>query len=290
VGQSPRTWRFAIRSRSWAIHIVLFAATAVTTTGVGALHAYISFESWPMLFLRGLIYSVPLLSILLAHEMGHYLSGRRFGLDLTLPYFLPGVPPFGTFGAFIKIRSPIYDRNVLIRVGAWGPLAGSLVAIPMLALGLYLSEATPAEAPTEGFSFGTSIILELFCLIRFGAFSFDTNVLLHPVALAAWFGLLVTSINLLPIGQLDGGHVMYSLFGQRWARRVSVATFCALVPLGITVCEAWLGFALVVFIVGLKHPPPLDPVAPLDRDGRILGYWAIVMFILTFVPVPITFK
>ncbi len=114
----------------------------MTTTAVGTLHTYVSSESWPMCVLRGLIYSVPLMCILLAHEMGHYLNGRRFGLDLTPPYFLPGVPPFGTFGAFIKIRSPLYDRNVLIRVGAWGPIAGSLIAIPMLALGLYLSEAT----------------------------------------------------------------------------------------------------------------------------------------------------
>ena len=261
----------------------------MTTTAVGALHAYVPSDSWLMCVLRGSIYSVPLMGILLAHEMGHYLNGRRFGLDLTPPYFIPGVPPFGTFGAFIKIRSPLYDRNVLIRVGAWGPIAGSFIAIPALALGLYLSEAKAGTPVSEGFSFGTSIILELFCLIRFGEFSSQLNVLMHPVALAAWFGLLVTAVNLLPIGQLDGGHVIYSLFGPRWARRISIATFCALVPLGIALCEAWLGFAVVVFIVGLKHPPPLDPVTPLDRNGRILGYAAIVLFVLTFIPVPITF-
>jgi membrane-associated protease RseP (regulator of RpoE activity) len=260
----------------------------MTTTAAGVPTDYLSWQSWPTLVLLGLAYSVPLMAILLAHEMGHYLNGRRFGLDLTPPYFLPGIPPFGTFGAFIKIRSPIYDRNVLIRVGAWGPVAGSLVAIPLLALGLYLSEARPAAKQVgEGLSFGTSILLELFYLLRFGSFSSHLDVLLHPVAFAAWFGLLVTAMNLLPIGQLDGGHVTYSLFGQRWAKRISIATFCALVPLGIALCQAWLGFALVVFIVGLRHPPPLDPVTPLDRSGRILGYVAIGLFALTFMPVPI---
>lgn len=252
------------------------------------LENYTPSQPWSMLVLNGLLYSVPLLAILFAHEMGHYLNGLRYGLDLTPPYFLPGTPPFGTFGAFIKIRSPIYDRNVLMRVGAWGPLAGSLVAIPMLAIGLYLSDARPATplAP-DSYSYGRSILVELFCLIRFGTFSSNLDVLLHPMAMAAWFGLLVTAINLLPIGQLDGGHVMYSLFGPRWARRISIGTFCALVPLGIMLSIAWLGFALVVFIVGLRHPPPVDPVTPLDRNGRLLGYAAIVLFILTFMPVPI---
>jgi membrane-associated protease RseP (regulator of RpoE activity) len=267
---------------------VLFILTACTTTAVGALQANQSLDSWLLFFLRGWVFSVPLLSILLAHEMGHYLAGRRHHLDLTLPYFLPGIPPFGTFGAFIKIRSPIYDCNTLMRVGAWGPVAGSLTALPLLALGLFLSEVRPESPSPESFSFGSSILVELFCLIRFGGFSSDLNIVLHPTAMAAWFGLLVTAVNLLPIGQLDGGHVVYALFGPRWARIVSIAAFCCMIPLGLLVCEAWLGFAVVVFIVGLKHPPPLDSATPLDGAAKTLGVAAIILFFLTFIPAPIS--
>jgi membrane-associated protease RseP (regulator of RpoE activity) len=270
------------------IHIALFVITACTTTLVGALQVNETFDGWLLFFLRGWVFSVPLLAILFAHEMGHYLTGRRHGLNLTLPYFLPGLPPFGTFGAFIKIRSALYDRNVLMQVGAAGPIAGSIVAVPLLALGLFLSRVDSGPPPSEGWSFGSSLILEFLCWIRFGSISSDLNIVLHPTAVAAWFGLLVTAVNLLPIGQLDGGHVVYALFGPRWARIVSIVMFCGLVPLGLMVCEAWLGFVVVVFIVGLRHPPPLDPYAPLSRQGRILGIAAIVLFFLTFIPAPIT--
>lgn len=268
--------------------MVLFIITAVTTTAVGALQANQSVDSWLLFFLRGWIFSVPLLTILLAHEMGHYLTGRRHHLDLTPPYFLPGIPPFGTFGAFIKIRSPIQDCNVLMKVGAGGPVAGSVVAIPLLAVGLYLSELRVDPVPADSLSFGSSILLELMCLIRFGSVSSALNIGLHPTALAAWFGLLVTSVNLLPIGQLDGGHVIYALFGPRRARIVSIVTFCCMIPLGLLVCEAWLGFTVVALIVGLKHPPPLDSYTPLDRTAKMLGVAAIVLLVLTFIPAPIT--
>ncbi len=229
------------------------------------------------------------MSILLVHESGHYLAGRRHRLDVTPPYFIPAIPPLGTFGAFIKIRSPITDRKALVEVGASGPVAGALVAIPLLIVGLYLSKVQPQIGQAKGFTFGSSIILELLCWLRFGKFTSSATILLHPTAIAAWFGLFVTSMNLLPIGQLDGGHVIYALFGPRRAQIISVVVFACLIPLGILLWPGWLIFGILAFFLGLRHPPPLDPYTPLDRAGRLLGWAAIVLFVLTFIPVPLNF-
>lgn len=275
--------------RSPVINIVLFVITMISTTAVGGLYANDTFESWPSFLFNGLVFSVPLMSILSLHEMGHYMAGRRRGLNVTLPYFIPSIPPLGTFGAFIKVRSLIPNRKILMEVGAWGPLSGAVVAIPMLFLGLWLSEAYPHNSvPETGISFGTSLILEIGCLIRFGDFSFNNMVILHPTAMAAWFGLFVTAMNLLPIGQLDGGHVIYSLFGSRASKLISMAIFATLIPLGIFVWHGWLVFGALTLLLGLKHPPPLDEFTPLDKSGRLTGYAAIALFILTFVPAPIS--
>lgn len=228
------------------------------------------------------------MSILLVHEMGHYLTGRGHDLDVTLPYFIPAIPPLGTFGAFIKIRSPIMTRNMLMDVGAWGPLAGSMVAIPLLVVGLFYSEMRPLTTGVTGITLGSSIILELVCLLRFGEFSFNATILLHPTAMAAMFGLFVTAMNLLPIGQLDGGHVMYALFGQRGARAISLGCFAALVPLGILVWPGWLIFAVLVLFLGLNHPAPIYHHLPLDPKHRVIGWIAVILFILTFVPEPMS--
>lgn len=226
--------------------------------------------------------------ILLVHEMGHYLTARRRSLDVTLPYFIPSIPPLGTFGAFIKIRSPIPDKKVLVEIGAWGPIAGAAVAIPLLLFGLYLSDVRPLSGTSSGFALGSSIILELMCLVRFGHFSFNAEILLHPTAMAAWFGLFVTAMNLLPIGQLDGGHVICALFGRRWAWLISLCALLLLIPLGIFMWPGWLVFGVLVLILGLRHPPPIDPYSPLDKGGRGLGWIAIILFILSFIPVPIS--
>ncbi len=285
-----------IKSRRWLTHGSLFAATLLTTTVAGAFYANdnynalaeFSLDSLVLFLLRGWVFSVPLMAILLTHEMGHYLFGRRHYLDVTLPYFIPATPPVGTFGAFIKIRSPIPDRQTLIEVGACGPIAGALVAIPMLILGLTLSKASPMLEPAKGFAFGSSIILELCSLIRFGHFTTDANVMLHPTALAAWFGLFVTAMNLLPIGQLDGGHVIYALFGPRWAGTISMVAFTLLIPGGFLLWPGWFVFAVLTFFLGLRHPPPLNTYAPLTKTGYILGWCAIILFILAFIPVPIS--
>jgi len=277
-----------IRNRRWTINILLFIATTITTTVVGAFYANERYDEWFRLsfLLSGWVFSVPLMSILVVHEMGHYLTGRRRYMDVTPPYFIPAPPPLGTFGAFIKIRSPIFNRSALVEVGASGPVAGSIVAIPLLVVGLLLSEFRPQLVPTQGFSFGSSMILELLCLAVYGDFSSSSTVLLHPTAMAAWFGLFVTAMNLLPIGQLDGGHVVYGLFGSKAARVVSFVAFLLLLPLAF-LWPGWLMFALLVLVLGLRHPPPIDPESPPTRSARILGWVAVVLFIVTFIPVPI---
>ncbi len=277
-----------LSARQWLIHGSLFLVTFLTATVAGSLYADVKTDDIITYLVGGWVFSVPLMAILLTHEMGHYLSGRRHNLDVTPPYFIPAPPPLGTFGAFIRIRSPIPDRQTLIEVGACGPIAGALVAIPMLILGLSLSEAKPMVEPAQGVALGSSIILELFSLIRFGHFTNDAHVVLHPTALAAWFGLFVTAMNLLPIGQLDGGHVIYALFGPRWASRVSIAVFALLIPCGLLLWPGWFVFAFLAYLLGLRHPPPLFAYAPLERTGYLLGWCAIVLFVLAFIPVPIS--
>jgi len=262
--------------------------TAITTTFAGALHANKTVDGWISFFLSGWVFSVPLLGILLVHEMGHYIAARINRLDVTPPYFLPGPWPAGTFGAFIKIRSPITDRKALMQVGACGPVAGAIVAIPLLMVGLFLSEVLPEPPKGESFAFGASLILELLSLLRFGEYTANMTIILHPTAVAAWFGLFVTAMNLLPIGQLDGGHVIYALVGPRKAALFSYGFFGVLIPLGVFVWPGWLVFGALVFFLGLRHPAPLDPVTPLSRGARLLGWTALVLFVLTFVPVPIS--
>jgi membrane-associated protease RseP (regulator of RpoE activity) len=159
----------------------------------------------------------------------------------------------------------------------------------MLMIGLWLSDVAPIKEPAVGLDFGSSLILETCSLIRFGHFTWDANVMLHPIALAAWFGLFVTAMNLLPIGQLDGGHVIYALFGPRWARIISLVTLGSLIPLGIVFWHGWFVFGLLTVLLGVRHPPPLDPMTPLDRTGLLIGYAAVLIFILTFIPVPVSF-
>ncbi|MDQ7784459.1 MAG: site-2 protease family protein [Desulfomonilaceae bacterium] len=269
---------------------MLLVMTLVTTTFAGAWYVNEPSESWIRFFLGGWVFSLPLMAILLVHEMGHYIAARRRFLDVSPPYFIPAIPPVGTFGAFIKIRSPIPNKRVLMEVGASGPIAGSLVAVPLLVIGSLYSEVKTVAAPVEGnaIHFGTSLVLELLLFLRFGDLPQQATVFLHPTAMAAWFGLFITALNLLPLGQLDGGHVVYALFGPRRARIVSLLAFGCLIPLGIWLWLGWLLFGTLALFIGLRHPPPLDSYTPLDRRGRVIGWTAIIIFAMTFIPAPIT--
>jgi membrane-associated protease RseP (regulator of RpoE activity) len=224
------------------------------------------------------------MGILLAHEFGHYLAAKRHGLNVTLPYFIPAPPIIGTFGAFIKMRSPVRDRRMLMDVGAAGPLVGVIVAIPLLIAGLRLSEVRLIQGEA-GMNLGSSLLLSLLSRIVVGPLPEGYDIVIHPVGFAGWIGLLVTALNLLPIGQLDGGHVGYALFGE-WQNRISKFVYGGLIVLGVFGWQGWLVWAVLLWFLGIRHPVPTDWWVPLDRKRKIIGWVTVGVFILTFIPVP----
>ncbi|MGH2610748.1 MAG: site-2 protease family protein, partial [Tepidiformaceae bacterium] len=263
----------------WLIHGALFLATLATTTWAGAVIAGVLPDSAWAPFVadaarralalgRGLAFSLPLLAILLAHEMGHYLTARRYGLDVSPPYFIP-VPLvatwIGTMGAFIRLRTILTDRRQLWDVAALGPVAGFVVALPVLAVGLLLSEPGPPGSAWTGMAvrFGTTIVPlgDSPVTLALRAITGDApDVLLHPVAFAGWVGMFVTMLNLVPLGQLDGGHLLFAV-APRWHRRIGLAVWATLMALGWRYWQGWLLWGLLVMVLSrgqLTHPPLLD--------------------------------
>lgn len=278
VPRPPRLW----------LHVLLLVATLITTIIAGALQQGVNPLTAPMLLYKGLPFSLTLLLILGTHEMGHYLVSRKHELDVTLPYFIPAPPiPFiiGTFGAFIRIRSPIRDKRALLDVGCAGPLAGVLISIPVILVGLKLSTVTVMAGGEEGLTLGEPLLFKLLSWVALGHLSSNENVILHPVAFAGWIGLLVTALNLMPVGQLDGGHVTYALFPD-YHRYISFSVLGLLVVCGVLFWHGWLMWAVLLTFLGWRHPPPYFYWLPLDRRRRILGVITIVVFILTFSPAP----
>jgi membrane-associated protease RseP (regulator of RpoE activity) len=267
-------------------NIILFVLTLASTTVAGAFLAGINPLKEPYLAYYGLMFSVPLMSILVVHELGHYIAARRHRVMVTLPYFIPAPSIIGTFGAFIKIKSPLPDRNALIDIGAAGPLAGIAVAIPVLILGLIQSE-TRAVAELSGLSLGTSILFDFLTRLIHGSVAEGYDIVLHPVAFAGWIGMLVTALNLLPVGQLDGGHIAYALFGERYSG-VSRVFPILLIPMGV-LWEGWVIWAILLILLGTGHPPPMDVETGLTRGRKIAGYVSLLIFILCFTPVPVKF-
>ena len=276
------------RRRLW-LHFALFVATLVTTSLAGAFQQGADPLSDPKAILQGLPFAITLMSILLFHEMGHYLLARRHGVQASLPYFIPGPPLFvGTFGAFIRLKSSPANRRALFDVGAAGPWAGAVLAVPAVMLGLSLSEVRPLNPFTEGgIVLGDSMLFSALTRLILGVSGDDVTVILHPIALAGWFGLFVTFLNLLPVGQLDGGHVAYSLFGRthRWISRLSLV---GILFLGFQGWEGWFFWVVLLFVLGIDHPPTLDLTAPLDPRRRLYAWSTIGLFALTFIPVPIS--
>jgi membrane-associated protease RseP (regulator of RpoE activity) len=274
----PRVW----------LHVVLFLATLATTIIAGALQQGVNPLVNPGDLYKGIPFSFTLLLILGTHEMGHYLVSRRHHLNVTLPYFIPAPPfPFivGTFGAFIRIRSPIRDKRALLDVGCSGPLTGVAVSIPVILVGLKLSTVKVLPGGTEGLVLGEPLLFQILTWVVFGPLSPEQNILLHPMAFAGWIGLLVTALNLIPVGQLDGGHVSYALFPERH-RLISLACLGLLVVTGLLFWQGWLVWALLLYLLGLRHPPPAFDWVPLDRRRKILGIITILVFVLTFTPAP----
>ena len=268
------------------IHVLLFILTFMTTTIAGALlNGVIPWEQPGKIYL-GLPFSLTLLFILLTHEMSHYIASRLHKVSATLPYFIPAPSIIGTFGAVIKMKPPIPDRRSLIDIGASGPIGGFIIAVIACVVGLHFSEVRPTGHIQEGLAFGSSLLFSFLTKLVLGIDPEKYDILLHPVAFAGWIGLLVTSLNLLPIGQLDGGHITYALLGEKHAW-ISRGMLPVLVVLGIIYWEGWLIWAVLMIFLGYKHPPVVYPHIQLDRNRKLIGWIALVIFILTFTPAPV---
>lgn len=291
-----------------ALPAVLFLITFLTTLAAGFL-LHINFVSEnssemmdrlsgvltnPMDVLHGFPFCFSILTILLAHEMGHYLTCRYYGIKVTLPYVIPAPPlinPFGTFGAVIRIRSNFHDRRQLFDVGIAGPLGGMIFVIPALIVGLQNSkEFAYTESLGGVLEFGEPLLFQLAAKVFFEGGA-GSQISLHPVGWAAWFGMLATSINLLPVGQLDGGHVIYAIFGPRGHRIISIATFAGLVALSLYSAPmmGYLIFALILLFLGFRHPRPNVEFTPLNKWRLTVALIGTIIFILTFIPVPVQF-
>lgn len=274
------------RRSNVTVNVLLFLATVATTVWVGALHQGVNLLQEPGRFMAGVPYALALLGILGVHELGHYVMGRRYGVDVTLPYFIPVPMGLGTFGAFIQIKSLIRSRQAVFDIGIAGPLAGLVVALPALYFGLRNAPGLPADA-TMGVHAGSSILLALIYQLANGGEFGAAVVRLSPVAFAGWIGLFITALNLLPVGQLDGGHIAYGLFGRRWARRISVAALVLMVALGLTVWPGLLTWALLIaLLAGFSHMPALDDVTPPDGKRFALGVVALGLLLLIVLPLP----
>lgn len=284
--------------RYW-LHLLLLAATLVTTTAAGGFH-WVAFQTdfggqsvrigVAGAAVGGLWYSLTLIAILGAHELGHYLACRYYRISATLPYFLPiPFPLTGTAGAFIRIRQPITTKPALFDVGVAGPFAGFLVAVPALLIGLTLSRTVPLPTDFSGAELGEPLIFKAAAWLVWGSVPDNLSLNLHPMAFAAWFGLLATALNLFPIGQFDGGHIAYAALGRR-SFHLTIGTVA--VALGLCSYSSswivWTGLAVVLLSAfGWRHPPTWDDHVPLDRTRVWLAFVALVVFVLCFTPAPI---
>ncbi len=272
-------------SKKW-VNVLLLILTFLTTMMAGASYQGVNPFSPIINLLKGLPLSISIMIILGSHELGHYIMARKNNVDATLPYFIPGPTIVGTLGAIIKIKSPIRNKNALIEIGAAGPIVGFIFATIAILIGLSLSEVIPISG-YEGYVLGDSILYQLLKKIYFPDLSIGKDVLLNPIALAGWVGYLITALNLLPVGQLDGGHILYALIGEK-TKIVSYVIFGISILL-ITVWIGWIIWAILFLVIGFKHPPPLDSISPLSRKHKIIGIISLVIFILTFIPVPVRF-
>jgi membrane-associated protease RseP (regulator of RpoE activity) len=285
--------------RPWWPNLLLFILTVLCVLYVGTVMAIneiassspalvqplvdnLPFELW-----RGLPYTIAILLILGSHELGHYFAARYHRLAVTLPYFIPApfISLIGTFGAFIQLRQPMRNRKVLLDVGAAGPQSGLVFAIPILLIGLATSQVGPVIP--GGMVEGNSLLYALAKIVTFGRFlpSNGVDVYVNQLAWAGWTGLLVTALNLIPIGQLDGGHLLYSLVGER-ARLLYYPILAGLVLLVLSGGEVWLLWVLMLFFLGRVYAVPLDTITPLDNRRKAIAAIGLVMFVLTFVPIP----
>ena len=287
------------RRFSSLIALVLFLLTVLSTLAVGAQFAqayannqapfatdfnpYASILADPRLLLTGLPFSFTLLGILLAHELGHFFACRYYGISASYPYFIPAPTIIGTMGAFIRIRSPIFNRKALFDVGLAGPVVGFIFAVPALVLAIAYSKIMPGAQAESMIAFGNPPLVKLLMALLHPHIR-PADVLLHPVGRAAWVGLFATALNLLPAGQLDGGHIVYAVASEKH-RRISLAVVLILLPLSF-LWAGWSLWAVLLLFLGFRHPPLLDRWEPLDHKRRVWAAVALLIFFLCFTPTP----
>ncbi len=267
------------------LHIILFAATFLTTLIAGAFQKGVDIIKEPLRVTEGFPFAGTLMTILLFHELSHYLASKKHRVKATLPYFIPAPSLVGTFGAFIKMKSPIITRQALMDIGASGPIAGFVISVAASISGLMMSDVVSVPDTTEMITLGDSILFYALSKLVFGAIPDTHDILLHPVAFAGWIGLFITSLNLIPIGQLDGGHIAFAVFGERH-RYLSILFLVILVVLGIIYWQGWLIWAVLMLILGIKHPPVLYWESRLAGGRRSIGLISLLIFIVTFIPYP----
>lgn len=274
---------------NWVINLVLFLATILSTLFIGtSFEATTQAEMWQIW--RGWPFSLSILLILGAHELGHYFAARYHKVPVTLPYFIPVPTILGTMGAFIQLKAPVHNRRALLDVGVAGPLAGMVFAIPILIYGLYTSQVGPVI--TGGLQEGNSLLYIAIKFLIFGQYLPANGVDVHitPVAFAGWAGLLVTGLNLLPVGQLDGGHVAYVLFGDR-AKQLFWPILILLGVLALfTANTMWFMWIGLLYFLGRTHAQPLDDITPLDKTRWLIAVGTLILFFLVFVPIPLVFN
>jgi len=277
------------------LHIVLFLMTLVTMFLAPVMTSELIFKptelweylSMPGVFAARLEFTIALILILLFHEFGHYLAGRRRGVLMSLPYFLPAPNIAGTFGAIIKSKTPITNRRDLIEVGAAGPVAGFIVSVIAIMIGLGQSQIVEAGM-SNGLILGESLLLKFLVWLMVGPIPENSEFLFAPAAFAGWVGLLVTMLNLLPLGQLDGGHIIYGLFGKL---QHTIARMMAAVLIGLGFWwYGWWFFGALVLFFGLNHPRTIEDDKPIGWKARLLGIIAIIIFIISFIPTPFSFQ
>jgi membrane-associated protease RseP (regulator of RpoE activity) len=278
--------------RPW-LHWLLFGLTVITTTWAGAAHQGIDLTREPGRFTAGLPFSIGLLLILGVHELGHFYMARKHRMDVTPPYFVPVPFGLGTFGAFIQMRSPSEDRRALFDVAVAGPLAGLVIAVPALLIGLRSSAIAPgfsggvSHGFLHGATVGSSILFTLLTKLSLGdAAHYGAVVRFSPLAFAGWLGLLITALNLLPIGQLDGGHITRAMFGSRVGQTISSMAMWSLILLALFVWPGLMMWAIIVFLIAGRGAPPLNDLTPLDSGRQILGYVTLIILVLILAPMP----
>ena len=255
--------------RRYTIHVLLFILTVASTLIVG-----------------GPAYSFPIILILLGHEMGHFLMSQRYGIRATLPFFLPfPLPPFGTLGAVIRMESTVSSRKALFDTGIAGPLTSFILSIPAIVIGLKLSEVLPEAIILKGQTIAPPLLFTFIQPLVMGKIPENYGVALHPIGYAGWVGLFVTSLNLLPIGQLDGGHIAYGLFGRK-SRAIYLIAIAVMAFITVFYNPGWFLLLILIILFGFRHPPPIDDITPLGWKRKCMGGVVFLAFLLSFTPTP----